>query len=128
MLDIFGNSWIRTGMPATAKLSARQADIVKACLRISADEPCVFPDWEFSTLFGLERSEVAAVARAWPDVDCGSPVVADAVQNAMNNLLGYPHNWHNEWAAHFDFTEAELAETLAAWIGERPRSYFEALR
>jgi hypothetical protein len=115
-------------MAAPSKLSARQADIVKACLRVAADEPFVFPDWEFSALFGLERTEVAAIARAWPEVDCGGEVVATAVQNAMNNLLGYPHDWHKEWATHFDFTEAELAETLVAWMGERPRSYFEALR
>jgi hypothetical protein len=44
-----------------------------------------FPEWEFSTLFGLERAEVRAIADAWP-------VIADrektevAINNALNNL------------------------------------------
>ncbi|HEX4862192.1 MAG TPA: 5-formyltetrahydrofolate cyclo-ligase [Rhizomicrobium sp.] len=105
-------------------LSARQREIVRVCLRVAADEPDVFPQWEFATLFGLTRAEVASVADAWPD--CGENTSL-AIGNALNNLLGYPHDWQHDWDAHFAFTKADLAATLAAWHGDPPARYLDAL-
>ena len=67
-----------------------------------------FFDWEFSTLFGLTRSEVAAVLRAWPDGD--DPVVQDrAVANAINHLLGYPHDDTESWDRYVRTPRDEIA-------------------
>ena len=60
-----------------AALGEMEIDIVKACLRAAADGP-FFPDWEFSAIFGFERSEVREVAGSWPvmpDPDFGYRVV-----------------------------------------------------
>jgi hypothetical protein len=53
--------------------------------------PQIFPDWEFGTIFGIERGEVKEVLNAWPDVTEEDEVVSLVLNNAMNNLLGYPH-------------------------------------
>lgn len=42
--------------------------VVFACLRAAVDGP-FFPEWEFETLFGLPRAEVAALVAALPDID-----------------------------------------------------------
>jgi hypothetical protein len=47
------------------RISDEDAKIIGQCLRAASDGP-FFPDWEFHTLFGLEREEVAAVAASWP--------------------------------------------------------------
>jgi hypothetical protein len=54
-----------------------------------------FPDWEFQTLFGIERQVLAEVANRWPDVDPAKDVEL-AVVGSMNHLLGYPHGYSLE--------------------------------
>ena len=61
--------------------------VVGEALRAAADGP-FFPEWEFHTLFGLARSEVRAVAHAWPNVDLTDAKVVLAVNNSFNNLAG----------------------------------------
>lgn len=112
-------------MPLSA-LTARQREIVHCCLRTAADRPELFPDWEFRTIFGLSRPQMAEIAARWPDLDETDETVRCAINNAMNNLLGYPHIWQREWSAHFDFTQRELDAAFAAWRGALGhRSYFD---
>jgi 8-oxo-dGTP pyrophosphatase MutT (NUDIX family) len=62
--------------------------IYKAVLHAAAHGP-FFPDWEFSTIFGFNRAEIARHA----DTFC-EPMDAEqwrALNSAFNNLLGYPH-------------------------------------
>jgi hypothetical protein len=47
-------------------LSSVDKEILGQALRASVDGP-FFPDWEFHILFGLERSEVRAIAATWPE-------------------------------------------------------------
>jgi hypothetical protein len=47
------------------RLSRQESNIVGEALRAAADGP-FFPDWEFSTLFGLKREEVRRIANEWP--------------------------------------------------------------
>ena len=72
------------------RLSDADKALVGQALRAAVDGP-FFPEWEFHTLFGLTRSEIRAIADAWPNVDLTSSDVALAANNALNNLLGYPH-------------------------------------
>lgn len=44
---------------------AADADIVRSCIRLAVEGPA-FPDWEFHTLFGTQRSELERVARDLP--------------------------------------------------------------
>ena len=66
-------------------------------LRAAANGP-FFPDWEFQTLFGLERSEVSAIAASWPEPTASPEKVSIAVSNSLNNLLGYPHQKDAVWS------------------------------
>ena len=109
-------------------LTDREREIVHRCLRVAADESSIFPDWEFHTLFGFYRPEFVAIADRWPRLDESSRDVSDAINNAMNHLLGYPHKWHKEWSSHFDFTRDELLEVFGKWRGSQTWSYVECLR
>ena len=86
---------------AHAFLDDDDLEVIAGCLAATVNGP-FFPEWEFHTLFGLVRSEVAEVAAAWPSLPrltpdwCASPEAFQrkAVNNAVNNLLGYPHGHH----------------------------------
>lgn len=83
-------------------LTQREREIVLRCVRAAAEGP-FFPDWEFHTLFGLERAEIEAVAALGPGMDDTEEVVQLAINNSLNNLLGYPHY---------------QPEAFQKWIGE----------
>ena len=74
-----------------------------------------FPDWEFFTLFGLERARVEAIARTFSSA---TPVSADvelALGNAVANLLGYPHGQDAAWAQWLSVTPSELQVAYSKW-------------
>jgi len=56
----------------------------------AAADGLFFDEWEFHPLFGLTRSEIRAIADAWPNVEVPSANVQLAVNNSLNNLVGYP--------------------------------------
>jgi hypothetical protein len=64
--------------------------LVAACL-LASDEGPFFPDWEFQTLFGVERGQLRKVRMRWPDVSLTEKTVYLSVMNSVANLLGYPH-------------------------------------
>jgi hypothetical protein len=77
-------------------LSERELNIVKQCLR-AAVEGQFFPDWEFETLFGIDRSIVKQAFEQWPFGLMSVEDVGSAAIGSLNNLLGYPHRNENEW-------------------------------
>lgn len=78
-----------------------------------------FPDWEFQTLFGLERAEVDAIANTFSDTTPLTGDVALAVNNAMANLLGYPHRQEAAWSQWLSVTPGELQAAMHRWRGQR---------
>jgi hypothetical protein len=72
-----------------ADLDDREREVVRECLRAAVNGP-FFPDWEFETLFGLDREEVRRVLLSWPTLNEADETVVPAINNSMNNLLGYP--------------------------------------
>lgn len=70
-------------------LSKDDIALVAVCL-LAAEQGPFFPDWEFQTLFGIERSELADVRRRWPSVDLGDEQVKCAVMNSISMLIIYP--------------------------------------
>lgn len=92
--------------------SEEDRKIIGECLVAAVNGP-FFPDWEFSTLFGLERAEIDRVARSWPDVDEQDETVALAVNNALANLAGYPHG--EDLSRHISATTERLLEILRKW-------------
>jgi hypothetical protein len=75
------------------------------------------PDWEFSTVMGNSREEVSAVASAWPVVGIDT---FWAVNNTLNNLLGYPHGQWNELTNVLGVKQQAVAEVLKVWRSENP--------
>lgn len=73
-------------------------------------------------MIALEREEVAAVWRAWPDATVtttweadGSHVQNVAVSNVLNNLLGYPHGEWEALEAELGVGETKVASLLERW-------------
>ena len=93
-------------------LNRTDVDLIKRCLLVAAEAP-MFPDWEFATLFGLERDEVRHVAREWPDVDDHDEMVVLAVNNSLGNLAGYPHG--ADLVKTVDATPEQLLDVLNRW-------------
>jgi hypothetical protein len=50
-----------------------------------------FDEWEFHTLFGLTRGELALIARLWPK-NAGDSSTDLGISNSLTNLLGYPRH------------------------------------
>jgi len=82
---------------------------------IAAARGPFFPDWEFHTLFGLERSELASIAESFSSA---TPIIGDvalALNNAMANLIGYPHGQEAVWPQWLSVPPAELQTIFSRW-------------
>jgi hypothetical protein len=79
------------------QFSEREKEIVGEILRAAVEGP-FFPEWEFHTLFGLEREEIRRIANDWPTPTEAPENILVAVNNSFNNLLGYPHGQEASWS------------------------------
>ncbi len=75
-------------------LNDTEKDLIRRSL-LAACDGSFFPEWEFRTLFGLERSEMRKVLSAFPDLDASEETFA-AINNSMFHLVSYPHNADDE--------------------------------
>src|SRR3954471_19325806 len=107
-----------------SSLSEREKQTVFECLRAASDGP-FFPDWEFPTLFGLERDQVRRIVAAIPHIDDSSEEVALAINNAMVNLFGYPHHQEAVGRSSFRYQRKKSAEFSRS--GEATRSSNHAM-
>ncbi len=110
------------------RLSPKDVAVVGECLAATVSGP-FFPDWEFGTLMGLERDQVAQVLERWPDPASPKDEYV-AVSNALNNLLGYPHGGENAWGRFISVPREEVAAILSRWRGDAvpsARGYFDRL-
>lgn len=108
--------------------------VILECLKAAALGP-FFPDWEFSTLLGLGRKEVEKVVADWPHIDWSDQNVILAVNNSINNLLGYPHNMMKEWPKYISVGPDEVNRVYQSWrkameqpsTGADSKGYFDGL-
>ena len=114
-----------------ADLDEREREVAQECLHAVVDGP-FFPEWEFATLFGLERDEVRRILFTWPGLDETDDSVVLAINNSFNNLLGYPgEDKEAKWAEFISADEAEVARIFDKWrgrgtpISRSKRDYFE---
>ena len=103
-------------MTELSDISNAESQLIAECLRAVAVGPFI-PDWEFQTLFGVERSDVASLADKWPNVDLRNAEVVDIVCSALNNLLGYPHGKDAYWSEFISATRQELDELQQSLFG-----------
>jgi hypothetical protein len=92
-------------------LTPRDVQIVRDCMHAVVKGPFI-PDWEFSILFGIGRTEVAAVLKRWPAVDFTDEVVRLAVLNSLVQLLGYPIEHASEWPVYIHASQDEVKRVL----------------
>jgi hypothetical protein len=95
-------------------LTERNHEIIGQCLRAAADGP-FFPDWEFHTLFGLDRTHFRTLAQSYAPADSVPVHLGIAVNNSLNNFLGYPIDCASELAAWVSASRQEIEQTLKAW-------------
>lgn len=111
---------------ALSNLDDKEREVVRECLRAAVDGP-FFPEWEFQTIFGLEREEVKEVLLAWPELDESDESVVMAINNCFNNLLGYPaKNKYENWPDFISVSHMELARIFDKWKGRPPRVSYKA--
>jgi hypothetical protein len=109
------------------KLTNEESETLGACLRAAARGP-FFPDWEFHALFGLQRDQVGAIADGWPKPAQPDGDVQLAVNNSLNNLIGYPHRCEKDWDAWIPVSRAELLRLFARWRCESPQNYYDSMQ
>ena len=112
---------------ALEDLTSDEKKVVLQCLRASV-EGSFFPEWEFSTLFGLTRAEVQEVIQRWPVDDTSDEMAALAINNAINNLLGYPHRKEEEWSKYISVSREEVHSIFRKWRDDEVARYFNGLR
>jgi hypothetical protein len=111
-------------MPLT-DLDEQERDVVRQCLKAAVDGP-FFPDWEFETIFGLERDDVRRVLMSWPGINEADESVVRAINNSFNNLLGYPaKNKQEIWTKFISVSGMELAKIFDKWKGRAPRDSYK---
>jgi hypothetical protein len=88
--------------------------VFKEALVAAAHGP-FFPDWEFQTLFGLDRAEVERIAQTFSSATQLTGSVSLAVNNALTNLLWYPHGQEACWSQWLSLTPGELEAVFRRW-------------
>src|SRR3979409_1246734 len=106
-----------------ADLTPEEREVVKGCLRAAVEGP-FFPDWEFSTLFGLKRVEVKVILGSWSDLDDSDKSVVYAINGSFVNLLYYPHGHEDIWPQFIPISAEELGQIYEKWRGKSVRDYF----
>lgn len=109
-----------------ASLNEKEWEVIRECLRATVEGP-FYPDWEFGTIFGLERDDVKRILMAWPEVNEADEYVVQAINNSLNNILGYPaRNKEEMWPKFISVTPAAVATILDKWKGREPRTSWKA--
>lgn len=96
------------------KLLEQQEAVFKQCLDAVVNGPFI-PDWEFHILFGLEKNEVNAILVQWPEVNHHDNQVQLAINNSLNNLIGYPIDDEERWSEYIAVSKEELIELFEEW-------------
>jgi hypothetical protein len=99
-------------------LTDAQHAIIRECLRATADGP-FFPDWEFGPLIGVDRETVRKVGQDWPERNVPQEDFQCAVQNALNNLTGYPHKREDVWSDYVSASPEQVLDLLDELIAKK---------
>jgi hypothetical protein len=98
-----------------ANLTIEERNVVFECLKCVAAGKVIKHDWEFQTLFGITVLAFKKITKAVPNIDDSNEKVILAINNAMNNLLGYPHGCQDEWQKYMPIPSAEIERVFIKW-------------
>ena len=105
-------------------MSKREWQTILECLKASAYGPFFDHDDEFATIFGIDRSELETVIDEWWIEDTSpSDNVLLAINNSMNNLLGYPHRKCHLWSDYISVSPKEVNRVFEKWRNEQVPLY-----
>lgn len=90
-----------------SQLKENEKEVVYQCMVAALKGP-FFPEWEFHTLFGIDRNTLAKIVEVWPQVDEAEEDVILAINNSMGNLVGYPHGKEDEWGRYVSVSPEEV--------------------
>ena len=103
------------------RVSQDDQDLICRALHAAVDGP-YFPEWEFGALIGIDRSEVAEILADWPNATVTTSWESDpakvqriAVNNVLNNLIGYPHGRWAELKLRLGADPHEVRALLEHW-------------
>jgi hypothetical protein len=108
-------------------LTPEELEVVRTCLECVGAGDVILHDWEFHTIMGIYPEELSSVLAAWPAVDDKDEVVRLAINNSLNNLLGYPHEFQKQWESRIPVSKAEVARVFSKWRGRRISSYIDGM-
>jgi hypothetical protein len=100
---------------ALCALTARERDVIHKCLVCVATGIVIKHDREFGTLFGLTAPDFCKIARRWPALDDADESTFLAINGALSNLLGYPHDFHTRWGEALDVPKTEIERVFKKW-------------
>jgi hypothetical protein len=95
-------------------LTKKEKEVVVECLKASVNGP-FFDDDDFHMLFGLYRNEVLPIIEGLPDIDDSDELTMRAINNSLNNLIGFPHNKEEDWGKYISVSPAELEKIFKKW-------------
>jgi len=95
-------------------VSDQDISVITECLKATANGP-FFPDWEFPTLFGLERAEILSIAEDFTPNTSPSENTVVAVCNTFANLFGYPHGHFTQWSTWVSVSPEEAMQAFERW-------------
>lgn len=90
-------------------LTEHERNIVYKCLEAALYGP-FFPDWEFNTLFGINRTELSKVIKDWPNIETENEIAFLAVNGSLGQLLGYPHGEESELEKRISASREEIRQ------------------
>lgn len=99
-------------------LTDDERSVVFKCLECVAAGKIIAHDWEFQTIMGIEVLAFKRLVKVLPKIDDSKPKVKIAINNAMNNLLGYPHGYHQKWAEVMPIPLVEIERVFIKWRGK----------
>ena len=92
-------------------LSEQERRSIYECL-CAAEHEDLFPEWEFETLFGINREKITIVRESWPEVDTSNPDVGAALVGAMGQMLGYPLGKNKRWENYISVSPENIKRIL----------------
>jgi len=99
---------------ALKDLTKKERKIIAECLVASAAGP-FFDDDEFHILFGLSKNQMLAIVERLPNIDDSDELTIIAINNSLNNLLGFPHRNKKVWAKYISVKSNELSRIYNKW-------------
>jgi hypothetical protein len=101
---------------SSKNLKPEEREIIAECLAACVRGPFFDSREEFHTLFGLWPEEVEEITEEWPADNEENGRVHRAVNNALNNLLNYPHGCTGDtWSQHISAPPQKVEQIFQKW-------------